>query len=88
VKPARPSLAALVAVVGWLMVVTVTRAASPSPTPAAGDPRSPGEGPGLVGEPLIAIGIVLLVGVTTALVTAVWARRSRGNVDDRTKSGA
>jgi hypothetical protein len=61
----------------WLMSAWFGLAASPTPTAAAGDPRSPGEGPGLVGEPLVAIGIVLLVGLSSAVLTAAWARRGK-----------
>ena len=50
-------------------------AADPSPTAAAaGDPRSAGQGPGLVGDPLFAIGIVVLIGVTALVVTIAWVR--------------
>jgi len=51
-------------------------AASPSPTtgPAAGDPRSAGQGPGLVGDPLLAIGLVLLVAVVSLGVTLAYVR--------------
>jgi hypothetical protein len=48
------------------------------PTPEAaidtGDPRSDGQGPGLVGEPLLVLLGVVLVGVATVVVTAVIAR--------------
>lgn len=54
-------------------------AASPSPTPAgAGDPRSSGEGPGLVGTPLVAIGAVVGLGVVTVLVTLAYVRLTGG----------
>lgn len=54
-------------------------AASPSPTPAgAGDPRSSGEGPGLVGTPLVAIGAVVGLGVVAVLVTLAYVRVSGG----------
>ncbi|HEY6058781.1 MAG TPA: hypothetical protein VIV06_12180 [Candidatus Limnocylindrales bacterium] len=52
----------------------VVLAASPTPTPAGGDTRSPGEGPGLVGAPILAIGGVLLVGVLAAAGTLVYVR--------------
>jgi hypothetical protein len=82
----RPWLARLVAsgvAMLWLAAARVAFGASPTPTPAAGDPRSAGEGPGLVGEPLVAIVIVLVVGVSTALVTAAWARFGRSSGPDR-----
>jgi hypothetical protein len=73
---------------GWLLAAGVAIAASPTPTPAAGDPRSAGEGPGLVGEPLLAIGLVVLIGVSAALVTAAWARRTRPRGDGEGRPGA
>ncbi|HKF85789.1 MAG TPA: hypothetical protein VKB30_08390 [Candidatus Limnocylindrales bacterium] len=62
-----------------LMVVvlrTLALAADPTATPggAAGDPRSSGEGPGLVGNPGWAIAIVILVGVVTLLLTVGYVR--------------
>lgn len=61
---------------GWVggPGVGVARAASPSPSPPAGDPRSPGQGPGFVGEPLLAVGLVLAVGFVAALVTLAYVR--------------
>lgn len=54
-------------------------AASPTPPPAgAADPRSAGEGPGLVGTPLIAIGAVLGIGVATVLVTFAYVQLTGG----------
>jgi hypothetical protein len=56
-------------------------AADPSPA-AGGDPRSPGEGPGLVGDPLFAIAAVLAIGLGTLIVTIAYVRltdrRGRG----------
>jgi hypothetical protein len=62
----------------WLASVATALAASPTPTPAAGDPRSAGEGPGIVGEPLVAIAVVLAVGVVAALITMAWTRARPG----------
>jgi hypothetical protein len=39
-----------------------------------GDPRSEGQGPGLVGEPLLVLLGIVLVGVATVVVTVVLAR--------------
>ncbi len=65
----------------WAVLGAVTgtaAAASPSPTSAVGgDPRSSGEGPGLVGEPLLAIGLVLGLGLLAAIVTLAYVRFSR-----------
>ncbi len=44
---------------------------------AAGDLRSEGAGPGLVGNPLLILGAVVLLGLATALVTAVLLRLTR-----------
>ena len=64
---------------GWLLVIALpglVLAADPSATPggAAGDPRSSGQGPGLVGNPGWAIAIVAVIGVTTVLVTLAYVR--------------
>lgn len=54
-------------------------AASPEPSrPAAGgDPRSAGEGPGFVGEPLLAIGGVVGIGLLSAAATLAYVRLTR-----------
>jgi hypothetical protein len=39
-----------------------------------GDPRSDGQGPGLVGEPLLVLAGIALVGLATVIVTIVIAR--------------
>ena len=44
---------------------------------AGGDPRSEGEGPGLVGNPLLILVAVIGLGVVTAGVTLVVARVAR-----------
>jgi hypothetical protein len=63
----------------WLATSAVTLAASPSPTAAAGgDPRSAGQGPGLVGDPLLAIGLVVLIGLVSLLATLAWVRATGG----------
>jgi hypothetical protein len=50
-------------------------AAEPGATPGTGgDPRSPGQGPGLVGDPLFAIGAVVLVAVTSIVLTFAYVR--------------
>lgn len=54
-------------------------AATPSPTTgAAGDPRSGGQGPGLVGDPLVAILVVAAIGVVSLVVTLVYVRATGG----------
>jgi hypothetical protein len=56
-------------------------AASPDASPApggGGDPRSVGEGPGLVGNPLVAIALVAAIGVAAAGLTALYVRATGG----------
>ena len=69
----------LAVALAWLAVVAlpaIALAADPSESPggAAGDPRSSGEGPGLVGDPGWALLIVLVIGITTLLVTLAYVR--------------
>lgn len=76
------AVALAVGLVGVLGVADV-RAASPAPlpTPSAtapgGDTRSSGQGPGLVGEPFVALAGVLVVGLVTVGATLVLVRVSR-----------
>jgi hypothetical protein len=73
---------AVTVALAWALVGAMTgtaSAASPSPTTAVGgDPRSSGQGPGLVGEPLMAIGLVIGLGLLAAVVTLAYVRLSRG----------
>ena len=63
----------------WLVVhAAVALAASPTPAPAAGDPRSSGQGPGLVGDPLFALLAVVTIGVLTVVATLVYVRLTAG----------
>ena len=56
VRAARRLIAALAgAGAVWLLTALTVLAASPSPDPAGGDPRSAGQGPGLVGDPGFAV---------------------------------
>lgn len=48
----------------------------------AGDTRSVGVGPSFIGEPLLAIGGVLGLGVATLLVTLAWVRLTGGRRSD------
>jgi len=61
-------------------------AADPSPTTAAaGDPRSAGEGPGLVGDPAWAIGIVVAIALVSLVLTLVYVRATAaGRSEPRT----
>ena len=59
---------------------TTALAESPSPSPAGGgDPRSAGQGPGLVGDPLLAIGLVVLIGVVALGATLLYVRATGGS---------
>ena len=73
--PARALTSAVVA--AWLSVVVAASvlAAEPGATPGTGgDPRSPGQGPGLVGDPLFAIGMVVLVALVSIGLTLGYVR--------------
>jgi hypothetical protein len=61
----------------WLAAAAF--AAEPSASPGAGgDPRSSGEGPGLVGEPAVAIAIVAVVGLVALGGTLLYVRATGG----------
>ena len=62
----------------WLALAAATFAASPTPAPAAGDPRSSGQGPGLVGDPLFALLAVVGIGVLSVVATLVYVRLTAG----------
>lgn len=78
-------LAMSLAVAAAVMLVAATLAADPTldPTTApvlvleGGDLRSEGSGPGLVGNPLLVLGAVVILGASTAIVTLVLARLAR-----------
>lgn len=75
----RTVAAALAGVLPWFATSVTVLAASPTPTAAAGgDPRSAGEGPGLVGDPLLAIAIVVGIGVVAVVATLLWVRATGG----------
>ena len=53
--------------------------ASPAGSPAiGGDTRSAGEGPGLVGSPLLAVGGVLALGLAATALTLLYVRATGG----------
>jgi hypothetical protein len=67
---------------------TVALAADPTPgrtspaataAPEGGDARSPGEGAGLAGAPLVAIGTVAAIGAASALATLAYVRLTGGS---------
>lgn len=73
-------VAAAVAAVALLVAgVSVALAAEPSASPLAGDPRSAGEGPGLVGDPLLAIGGVVAIALVAVVGTLLWVRATAGS---------
>jgi hypothetical protein len=89
--PRRPLAAAIALAVGlvsvtvgivWALIGAATQtalAASPSPSgPTGGDPRSSGQGPGLVGDPLLAVVLMLAIGLGAALLTIVYVRLTGG----------
>lgn len=53
--------------------------ASPTPPSAEGDTRSSGVGAGFVGQPLVAILLVVLVGVGAAAATLAYVRLTRSD---------
>ena len=54
-------------------------AASPSPSGGiGGDPRSPGQGPGLMGDPAFAILAVIAIGLITVVATLAYVKLTGG----------
>ena len=73
--PAGSVLGTFVATILWLALTMPALAASPSPSPGAGgDPRSSGQGPGLVGDPLFALLAVVAIGMGALLLTLAYVR--------------
>jgi hypothetical protein len=59
----------------WLTSGMAILAASPSPSAATGgDPRSSGQGPGLVGDPAFAVVAVVAIGIGAVLLTLAYVR--------------
>lgn len=72
----------LVAALTAIVDPPVLLAATPDPTAVpGGDPRSPGQGPGLVGDPVFAVGAVLAIAVGTVALTLAWVRLTRDTTD-------
>ena len=70
----RPAVAVL-AGAAWLAAAMTTLAASPPPTAGSGgDPRSAGQGPGLVGDPAFALLAVVAIGIAAVLLTLAYIR--------------
>ena len=68
-------------VLALLIVVSTTLGASPTPSPGIGDPRSSGQGPGLVGDPLTAILVVAAIAAVTVGITLAYVRVTGGRAD-------
>ena len=65
----------LLAAACWISGPGEVQAASPQATSEmAGDPRSSGQGPGLVGDPPVAIGVTLAIGLGAAGSTFAYVR--------------
>jgi len=63
------------AAISWLSLTLPALAASPGPTTGAGgDPRSSGQGPGLVGDPLLAVLAVVAIGAAALGLTLIFVR--------------
>jgi hypothetical protein len=58
----------------WLASTMSALAASPSAGAAGGDPRSSGQGPGLVGDPAFALLAVVAIGVGSLVATLAYVR--------------
>ena len=59
----------------WLAMAMTALAASPTPSAGTGgDPRSSGQGPGLVGDPAFALIAVVAIGLLSVAGTLLWVR--------------
>ena len=65
----------------------VVLAASPEPSAPGGDTRSPGEGPGLVGAPFLAVAGVVGLGLLAAGATLLYLRLTSGSAEARPMPG-
>jgi hypothetical protein len=78
---ARAALATLF--VAWLLAASIGPALAESPSPGpgtdtGGDTRTSGQGPGLVGSPLYALGGVIVVALISIGITLVYLRATPG----------
>jgi hypothetical protein len=71
-----PGLATIVPALGSFIPTALAASAEPSAV-AGGDPRSNGQGPGLVGTPGLAILGVVAIGVAAVLATTIYVRLTR-----------
>jgi hypothetical protein len=68
-------LATGLALLLFLAATAPILAAEPAATGSTGgDPRSPGQGPGLVGDPAFALGVVVLVGLVSLGLSLAYVR--------------
>jgi hypothetical protein len=74
---ARLVAAALTSVAWWVVAAGAALGATPSPA-AGGDPRSSGQGPGLVGDPAFAVLAVLAIGLAALAITLAYVRLTGG----------
>ena len=70
----RRGLAIATAGLAWLALALSVFAASPTPAVEVGDPRSSGQGPGLVGDPGLAVLVVVAIGVGSVVATLLYVR--------------
>jgi hypothetical protein len=83
-RPRQIATAFIAAATAALIFASIVLAATPTPEAGAGDPRSKGEGPGLVGDPLFAILGVIGVVVIAIVVSLAYVRLT-GGARDTTK---
>ena len=77
----RPRIAAILMLLSILMLLLAgpVLGASPTPTDAVGgDPRSPGQGPGLVGDPAAAVLVVVAIGLGAVAITLAYVKLTGG----------
>ena len=70
-------LGAALATVIWALATGAVFGASPSPA-TGGDPRSSGQGPGLVGDPAFAVLAVVAIGIGAFLITLAFIKLTGG----------
>jgi hypothetical protein len=73
----------------WLLGLSIGPVLAASPPPSAGsdyggDTRTSGQGPGLVGSPLYAIGGVLVVALISIGITLIYVRATAASNDPET----
>ncbi len=66
--------AALTLATAWLLAAATALGADPTSSPAGGDVRTTPAAPGVVGDPLLALAAVLLLGLLAAGVTLLAVR--------------